>query len=256
MCGLAQIFESQGFSTVLVGFVKEHMEIIKPPRALWLNFPMGRPMGKPNDPEFQKKVIRVAFELLQKSPGPVLEDFPEIIPVKEGRMSYALPVDLVYKVNQLGDIDKLTDEVNKELSNLMPDYLKAIDINGRTTVGASEMKISDFVPYISEFAKGNKPKSPRKGLPAIPLLKLVVEDLNAVYTETRIYRDKIDNFEMLGKWFWEETNAGKLLLAIEAVSLESDDQVLRQIASMSLLTQGFGLKDLYLVFQVLVGLNN
>ena len=239
MCGLAQIFESQGFSTVLVGFVKEHMEIIKPPRALWLNFPMGRPMGKPNDPVFQKNVIRVAFELLQKSPGPVLEDFPEIIPVKEGRMSYALPVDLVYKVNQLGDIDKLTDEVNKELSNLMPDYLKAIDINGRTTVGASEMKISNFVPYISEFAKGNKPKSPRKGFPAIPLLKLVVEDLNAVYTETRIYRDKIDNFETLGKWFWEETNAGKLLLAIEAVSLESDDQVLRQIASMSLLTPRF-----------------
>ena len=52
-------------------------------------------------------------------------------------MSYALPVDLVYKVNQLGDIDKLTDEVNKELSNLMLDYLKAIDINGRTTVGAA-----------------------------------------------------------------------------------------------------------------------
>ena len=51
-----------------------------------------------------------------------------------------------------GDIDKLANEVNKELPNLMPDYLKAIDINGRTTVGASEMKISDFVPYISEFA--------------------------------------------------------------------------------------------------------
>ena len=239
MCGLAQIFESQGFSTVLIGFVKEHMEVIKPPRALWLNFPMGRPLGKPNDPEFQKKVIRAAFELLQKSPAPVLEDFPEIIPVKEGRMSYALPVDLVYKVNQLGDIDKLTDEVKKELSNLMPDYLKAIDNNGRTTVGASEMEISDFVPYISEFAKGNKPKSPRKGLPAIPLLKLVVEDLNAVYTETRIYKDKIDDLEMLGKWFWQETYAGKLLLAIEAVSLESDDQVLRQIASMSLLTPRF-----------------
>ena len=239
MCGLAQIFESQGFSTVLIGFVKEHMEVIKPPRALWLNFPMGRPLGKPNDPEFQKKVIRVAFKLLQKSPAPVLEDFPEIIPVKEGRMSYALPVDLVYKVNQLGDIDKLTDEVKKELSNLMPDYLKAIDNNGRTTVGASEMEISDFVPYISEFAKGNKPKSPRKGLPAIPLLKLVVEDLNAVYTETRIYKYKIDDLEMLGKWFWQETYAGKLLLAIEAVSLESDDQVLRQIASMSLLTPRF-----------------
>ena len=239
MCGLAQIFESQGFSTVLVGFVKEHMEIIKPPRALWLNFPMGRPMGKPNDLEFQKKVIRVAFELLQKSPGPVLEDFPEIIPVKEGRMSYALPVDLVYKVNQLGDIDKLAERVQRELSNLLPDYFKALQNVGRTTVGASELEISDFVPFISEFAKGNKPKSPRKGLPAIPLLKLVVEDLNAVYTETRIYKDKIDDFEILGKWFWEDTHAGKLLLAVEAVSLESDDQVLRQIASMSLLTPRF-----------------
>ena len=239
MCGLAHIFESQGFSTVLVGFVKEHIEIIKPPRALWLNFPMGRPLGKPNNPEFQKKVIRTAFDLLEKSSGPVLDDFTEIIPVKQGRMSYALPVSLVYKVNQLGNIDKLAERVQSELSNLLPDYFKALQNVGRTTVGASELEISEFVPFISEFAKGNKPKSPRKGLPAIPLLKLVVEDLNAVYTETRIYRDKIDNFEILGKWFWEETHAGKLLLAIEAVSLESDDQVLRQIASMSLLTPRF-----------------
>ena len=33
-------------------------------------------MGKPNDPEFQKKVIRAAFELLEASGGPVIEDFP------------------------------------------------------------------------------------------------------------------------------------------------------------------------------------
>ena len=133
----------------------------------------------------------------------------------------------------------MADEVEQELCNLLPDYFKSLQNVGRTTVGASELEISDFVPFISEFAKGNKPKSPRKGLPAIPLLKLVVEDLNAVYTETRIYKDKIDDFEMLGKWFWEETHAGKLLLAVEAVSLESDDQVLRQIASMSLLTPRF-----------------
>ena len=176
---------------------------------------------------------------MEKSSGPVLDDFSEIIPVREGRMSYALPVSLVYKVNQLGNIDKLAEQVQMELSNLLPDYFKALQNVGRTTVGASELEISDFVPFISEFAKGNKPKSPRKGLPAIPLLKLVVEDLNAVYTETRIYKDKIDDFEMLGKWFWEETHAGKLLLAVEAVSLESDDQVLRQIASMSLLTPRF-----------------
>ena len=51
---------------MLIAFVKEHIEIIKPPRALWLNFPMGRPLGKPNNPEFQKKVIRTAFDLFEK----------------------------------------------------------------------------------------------------------------------------------------------------------------------------------------------
>ena len=49
---LAHFFESFGLSTVLVGFVKEHIEAIKPPRALWLDFPMGRPLGKPNDPDY------------------------------------------------------------------------------------------------------------------------------------------------------------------------------------------------------------
>ena len=57
MCGLAHFFESQGFATVLVGFVREHIDMIKPARALWLNFPMGRPLGKPNDPEYQKRVM-------------------------------------------------------------------------------------------------------------------------------------------------------------------------------------------------------
>ena len=63
MSGLAHYFEAEGFATVLVGFVREHIELIKPPRALWLNFPMGRPMGKPNDPDYQLKVIRAAFGL-------------------------------------------------------------------------------------------------------------------------------------------------------------------------------------------------
>ena len=63
MCGLAHYFESEDLSTVLVGFVREHIEAMRPPRSLFLDFPMGRGMGKPNNPEFQKKVIRAAFAL-------------------------------------------------------------------------------------------------------------------------------------------------------------------------------------------------
>ena len=236
---LANYFEEQGFTTVLVGFVREHMQVVKPPRALWLNFPMGRPMGKPNDPIYQMKVIRAAFSLLDKPSGPVLEDFPDVIPVVNGRMGYALPEELVVAKDDIGDTDQLVADIAAEMEALRTPYEAAVAARGRTTVGASELQIKDFIPYIAEFVKGNKPKSPRKGLSPVPLLKLVVEDLAAYYTEARTYRDNIDDIELLGKWFWEETKSGQLLLWLEAVSLESDDKVLCQIVEMSLITPRF-----------------
>ena len=239
MSGLAHYFEAEGFATVLVGFVREHIEMVRPPRALWLDFPMGRPLGKPNDPEFQLKVIRAAFELFDAPSGPVLQDFPDVIPVRDGRMGYALPPELVMSMDDVGDIDALLSEVQTEIEDLRPAYEAAAAARGRTTVGASELAVSGMAPHIAAFVRGEKPKSPRKGLSPIPALKLVIEDLQAYYTEARTHRDAIDDFELLGKWFWEESKAGQLILWLEAVSLESDDKVLRQIVDMSLVTPRF-----------------
>ena len=239
MCGLAHYFESEGLSTVLVGFVREHMEAIKPARGLFLDFPMGRGMGQPNDPEFQTKVIRAAFDLFDVETGPVLEDFPETIPVRDGRMGYALPPELVLSTSDIGDVDSLVAEVQAEMDALLPDFEAAAASRGRTTVGASELALKDFAPFISKFIRGEIPKSPRKGLPAIPLLKLVVEDLEAYYTETRTHRDGIDDLELMGKWFWEETKAGRLLLSLEAISIVSDNKVMLQIVEMSLMAPRF-----------------
>jgi hypothetical protein len=196
-------------------------------------------MGKPNDPEFQKKVIRAAFDLFDVETGPVLEDFPETIPVRDGRMGYALPPELVLSTSDIGDVDSLVAEVQAEMDALLPDYEAAAASRGRTTVGASELALKDFAPFISEFIRGEIPKSPRKGLPAIPLLKLVVEDLEAYYTETRTHRDGIDDLELMGKWFWEETKAGRLLLSLEAISIVSDNKVMLQIVEMSLMAPRF-----------------
>ena len=215
------------------------MEAIKPARGLFLDFPMGRGMGKPNDPEFQKKVIRAAFDLFDVETGPVLEDFPETIPVRDGRMGYALPPELVLSTSDIGDVDSLVAEVQAEMDALLPDFEAAAASRGRTTVGASELALQDFAPFISKFIRGEIPKSPRKGLPAIPLLKLVVEDLEAYYTETRTHRDGIDDLELMGKWFWEETKAGRLLLSLEAISIVSDNKVMLQIVEMSLMAPRF-----------------
>ena len=125
------------------------------------------------------------------------------------------------------------------MESLNSDYSKAVAFRGRTTVGASEVLISDYVNYISSFVKGEIPQSTRKGIGPVPLLKLVVEDLQAYYTETITFRDKIDDFEKIGAWFWEETKAGRLILCLEAVSLKSENRVLRQIVDMSLITPRF-----------------
>ncbi|MEM7196595.1 MAG: hypothetical protein AAF402_16830 [Pseudomonadota bacterium] len=239
MSGLARFFEEEGFSTVLVGFVREHIQAYKPPRALWLNFPMGRPMGKPNDPNYQKKVIRAAFELLDRRKGPVIEDFPDVIPVKDGRMGYAIPPDYVFTAADIGDVDSLLADVQSEVEELRPAYNAAVSARGRTTVGASELEIKKLAPHIAEFVKGGRPKSPRKGMSPIPGLKLVIEDLQAYYSETRTHRDRIDDIELLGDWFWMQTKAGKLIMWLEAASLESDDKVLLQIVEMSLVTPRF-----------------
>ena len=61
---------------------------------------------------------------------------------------YSHVIHLVSKVTELGDIDQLAEEVQRELSALMPDYIRSKKNLGRTTVGASEMAILDFVPSV------------------------------------------------------------------------------------------------------------
>ena len=50
---------------------------------------------------------------------------------------------------------------------------------------------SILAPFIAAFVRGEIPKSPRKGVTPVPMLKLVVEDLAAYYTEARTQFDKV-----------------------------------------------------------------
>jgi hypothetical protein len=58
--------------------MREVAERMPVPRALYCEFPLGRPLGRPGDPEFQHRVLRAAFALLDAS-EPTLVTFPEVI---------------------------------------------------------------------------------------------------------------------------------------------------------------------------------
>jgi len=75
---LAHVFEAEGIATVALGSIRKQIENSAPPRGLWCDFPLGRPLGKPGNPEFQHRVLQAGFALLNNT-EPVLAEFGESI---------------------------------------------------------------------------------------------------------------------------------------------------------------------------------
>ncbi len=74
--GLVQAaIERAGITTVSISLLREVTQVIKPPRALFVPFRMGYPLGAPNDPGLQHMVIASALALIERKDVPVLEAF-------------------------------------------------------------------------------------------------------------------------------------------------------------------------------------
>jgi D-proline reductase (dithiol) PrdB len=74
--GLIQrAIEFAGITTVSISLLREITEKIRPPRALFVPFPLGYPLGEPHNPDLQLRIMRAAFSLLSRTNVPVLEDF-------------------------------------------------------------------------------------------------------------------------------------------------------------------------------------
>lgn len=78
-------------ATITMASMRPVVEKLQPPRALFGNFPLGRPLGKPNDPDFQHDVLARGFAMLDATEGPVLEDHPEVIDTETEAMSCTMP---------------------------------------------------------------------------------------------------------------------------------------------------------------------
>jgi len=50
-------------------------KIIRPPRALFVPYPLGYPLGAPNNAALQHSIIAQALSLLRRTNVPVLEEF-------------------------------------------------------------------------------------------------------------------------------------------------------------------------------------
>ena len=227
MSGLGHIIENAGLSTVSISLVREHTERIVPPRALWVPFEFGRPLGVPGDADFQRRVLVAALSLLETKGGPVLADYPEDVPdptPSENGEGWVCPVNLQPPAADAGD-DALVSAFLAEVAELQPWYDLGRERRGRTTFGASGLDITGCGRFLGGFLSddGGLATDRWPELRAGDVLKIVLMDVKVFYLEAALARPGAASSRALEDWFWGETNAGRMFLALQRKCAASDD---------------------------------
>ena len=126
-----------GIATVQVSLLRPITEAVKPPRALWVPFQFGRPLGPPNRPDVQLDVLRCTLALVDQATGPALIDYIEATgDASTDDVAWSCPVTFptAEPENESG---ALTAQLQQEAKLLRPWFDEGLRARGRTEVGTS-----------------------------------------------------------------------------------------------------------------------
>lgn len=75
--GLVQsALETAGMSTVSISMRPEISLAMKMPRAAYVRFPLGNPLGEPGRPDQQRRILEDLFLLLEEAEEPQVVELP------------------------------------------------------------------------------------------------------------------------------------------------------------------------------------
>jgi hypothetical protein len=234
--GLAHYLEQEGLSTTHISLIREHTEAIRPPRALWVPFELGRPLGIPNDPVFQTRVVVHALRLLEAEEGPVLEAFPEDAPIGDdpaGRL--ACPADFAQPAPSRNGMEALLAAFDREVSQLRNWYDLAVEKQGRTTAGLTGLTPEGTAAFLSDFIRGDRSFNPVAGTSLAMALRMAAEDLRAYYYEAVAAQPGQPTGSItLANWFWTQTTAGSIIKKIRKICLTIADEEFQLLGNLLL----------------------
>jgi hypothetical protein len=217
--------EAAGLVTLGISLIREHTEKLKPPRALWVPFPFGLPLGHPDDVAEQRAVLDAVLALLDHPEVPVLRDFAgDLAPGETGTSVQASAV------NPLEMALELADEVT-----MMRRYREQWkERSGRTAVGVSgvaPVRFRGVVRFLEAFVKGDDRDLPERGDTPRPLfIRYCADDLRLLYLEARLVMKPGEAQADTQRWFWGETVLGSFLRTVRDVMNDSDDELMRGCA--------------------------
>lgn len=219
---LARALETEGVATTSISMVREHTEKVKPPRALFVPFPFGHALGRPNDPELQHRVLRAALDLFAEPSGPVLRDFPDDAepgdePVAPAQASAITPAATV------------PDDAALETTQMRRYHEQWLARSGgRTAFGLSGIPATRFrgvVRFLQGFAAGeDADMDERPAEIALPgFVRYCADDLKTLYYEGYMAMKPSAGGDEIARWFWAETAAAELLRRVRDRLDASDD---------------------------------
>ena len=226
MSVLGHVFEQAGLTTVAVALVREHAEKVRPPRALFVPFPFGYTLGKPDDPEYQHRVIAATLDLLKYRSGPVLADFDA-----ETGANQLIQASAVQSAQQ-----RTNGNPADEVTALRVFYERWVaDHQGRTSVGISgvpQRRFRGTIRFLESYAQGaDADMKERAQDVSIPqFLRLCVSDLKAFYYEARMSQRPTATESELHTWFWGETATGHLISDVARHMRTAGDSELENLA--------------------------
>ena len=236
MSGLAHYFEDEGVPTVVVALLKEQAEKMRPPRALWVPFPLGRPFGAPGDADQQRRVLREALALLEAPSGPLLVDFDETDTGSEADSAWVCPVRFSPPGNgEIGIARRVADEVTM----LRPWYELGVERRGRTTLGLSKVPVEESAAWLADFTEGRTLPAALPERSAFDDLRWAAEDLKTFYYEAAIAQPGSASGVRLESWFWEESAAGELLKTLRRRCLDDADDAVRELGELMLVPEAY-----------------
>jgi hypothetical protein len=232
--------EDEGIPTASISLVREHSEAMRPPRALWVPFMLGRPLGAPNSPEFQRAVLRAVLRLFERPSGPVLEDFPQDAPASvelpppDDEPGEACPVNFGRPRTAGAGPQALADALQEEIAQLRPWHDLGARRRGGTGVGMSGLSPEQAGAFVAAFLGATPPPNPRPEQPLGQTLKFAADDLRAFYEEAAAAQPGELPPDALQRWFYLETAVGEALRAVRRTALAGTDASLRLVADRSL----------------------
>jgi len=230
---LGHFLEEEGIATTIISLIRVHSEKVRPPRSLFVPFELGRPLGAPNDPALQKQVLKAALDLLDRDDGAsFIEDFDHDGIYQAPTPGWQnLAADMAVQVD-MSNMAATLAAVRAEVAALKPLYDQAVAESGRDPVGTSGLSMDQIADYVTAFL-GEPPESAPDGarvdVSVAMILRYAADDLKAFYLHATSAGDLTPSSVQQTDWFWQQTAAAKVLIALRAKWMDSDNTGLKTV---------------------------